>query len=29
MCISLRYVKRFWVAVLVLEWDDVMMILSA
>ena len=29
MCILLRYGKRFWMAVLVLEWDDDMVMLSA
>ena len=29
MCISLRYGKRFWVTVLMLGWDDVMVMSSA
>ena len=29
MCISLRYGKRFWVAVLMLWWNDVMVMSSA
>ena len=29
VCTSLRYGKRFWVAVLVLGWDDVMVMSSA